>query len=198
MTKLLCVYCSSSRQLAPAYHGAAEAVGRAMVARGWGLVYGGGRVGLMGTLARAVKAAGGPVVGVIPEFMKARELEFREADELVTVATMAERKQAMIARAHGFLALPGGIGTLEEMAEVLTLRYLAQTGKPAVFFNQDGYYDDLLRFFEHMTREGFRHSGTHGLYTVASEIDGIWPLLEQPEPYEVAPIWREVQKAAEE
>jgi uncharacterized protein (TIGR00730 family) len=198
MTKLLCVYCSSSRRLAPAYHEAAEAVGRAMVGRGWGLVYGGGNVGLMGTLARGVKAAGGRVVGVIPEFMKARELEFREADELVTVATMAERKQAMIARADGYLALPGGIGTLEEISEVLTLRYLAQSDKPAVFFNQDGYYDDLLRFFAHMTREGFRHAGAHGLYGVASRLEEIWPLLEQPEPYEVAPIWRDVLKAAEE
>ena len=196
MTKLLCVYCSSSRQLAPAYHEAAEAIGGAMVARGWGLVYGGGRVGLMGTLARGVKAAGGRVVGVIPEFMKARELEFREADELVTVATMAERKQVMIARAHGFLALPGGIGTLEEMSEVLTLRYLAQTARPAVFFNQDGFYDNLLRFFDHLTREGFRHSGAQGLYAVASTAGEIWPLLEQPEPYEVAPLWREVPKPA--
>jgi uncharacterized protein (TIGR00730 family) len=198
MSKLLCVYCSSSRQLAPAYHAAAEAVGRAMVARGWGLVYGGGNVGLMGTLARAVKAAGGRVVGVIPVFMKARELEFREADELLTVVTMAERKQAMIARADGFLALPGGIGTLEEIAEVLTLRYLAQSDKPAVFFNQDGYYDHLLRFFGHMTREGFRHAGTHGLYAVAATLEEIWPLLEQPEPYEVAPIWRDLRQAAEE
>jgi uncharacterized protein (TIGR00730 family) len=198
MTKLLCVYCSSSRQLAPAYHEAAEAIGRAMVARGWGLVYGGGRVGLMGTVARGVKAAGGRVVGVIPEFMKVRELEFREADELVTVTTMAERKQAMIARADGFLALPGGIGTLEEMSEVLTLRYLAQTDKPAVFFNQDGFYGDLLRFFDHLTREGFRHAGAAGLYGVAATPDEIWPLLEKPEPYEVAPIWREVQKRAEE
>jgi uncharacterized protein (TIGR00730 family) len=194
MTKLLCVYCSSSRRLAPAYHDAAEAVGRAMVGRGWSLIYGGGNVGLMGTVARSVKAAGGHVVGVIPEFMKARELQYREADELVTVATMAERKQAMIARADGFLALPGGIGTLEEISEVLTLRYLAQNDKPAVFFNQDGYYDHLLRFFDHMTREGFRHTGAHVPYTVAARLDGIWPLLEQPEPYEVAPIWREVPK----
>ena len=109
----------------------------------------------------------------------------------------------MIARADGFLALPGGIGTLEEMAEVLTLRYLAQTDKPAVFFNQDGYYDDLLRFFpEHMTREGFRTARAcvvdYGLYTVASRLEEIWPLLERPEPYEIAPIWREIRKAAEE
>jgi uncharacterized protein (TIGR00730 family) len=197
MTKLLCVYCSSSRKLDASYVAAAEAVGREMVGRGWGLVYGGGNIGLMGTLARGVKAAGGRVVGVIPEFMKARELEFREADELITVATMAERKQVMIARAHGFLALPGGIGTLEEMTEVLTLRYLGRNPHPAVFYNQNGYYDDLLRFFERMNREGFRTMGMHGLYAVAAQREDIWPLLEQPQRYEVAAFWRQAERAEE-
>lgn len=190
MAKLLCVYCSSSRDLAPGYHEAAEAVGRGMVERGWGLVYGGGRVGLMGSVARGVKSAGGRVVGILPAFMIERELEFREADELVSVATMAERKQAMIARAQGFLALPGGIGTLEEMAEVLTLRYLAQLDHPAVFFNQNGYYDDLLRFFERMSRERFRTSGMEGLYAVANTVDEIWRHLEEPIRYEADTLWR--------
>jgi cytokinin riboside 5'-monophosphate phosphoribohydrolase len=190
MPKLLCVYCSSSRELAPAYTEAAEAVGRGLVGRGWGLIYGGGKVGLMGALARGVKAAGGRVVGVIPEFMKARELAFHEADELVIVATMAERKQAMIARADGFLALPGGIGTLEEIAEVLTLRYLALMKKPAVFYNQAGYYDDLLRFFDRMIRERFRASGMLGLYAVASTVEEIWPHLESPPSYEADKLWR--------
>jgi len=190
MPKLLCVYCSSSRHLAPDYFAAAEAVGRGMVERGWGLIYGGGNIGLMGTVARGVKAAGGHVIGVIPEFMKSRELAFLEADELVTVATMAERKQTMLARADGFLALPGGIGTLEEMAEALTLRYLAQLNKPAVFYNQNGYYDDLLRFFDRMTRERFRTSGMHGLYAVAATIDEIWPHLDAPHPYEADRLWK--------
>jgi uncharacterized protein (TIGR00730 family) len=190
MTKLLCVYCSSSRELAPDYHAAAEKVGRDMVERGWGLIYGGGRTGLMGAVARGVKGAGGHVVGVIPGFMIARELAFHDADELVTVTTMAERKQAMIARADGYLALPGGIGTLEEIAEVLTLRYLAQVTRPAVFFNQNGYFDDLLRFFERMTREKFRAKGMAGLYSVAATIDEIWPHLESPNPYEADALWQ--------
>ena len=189
MSKLLCVYCSSSRNLAADYHGAAETIGREMVARGWGLVYGGGQTGLMGSVARGVKEAGGHVVGIIPEFMVARELAFHEADELVKVATMAERKQAMIARAGGFLALPGGIGTLEEIAEVLTLRYLAQINRPAVFYNQNGYFDDLLRFFERMGRERFRTSGLDGLYGVASTIGEIWPLLENAPDYRADPLW---------
>jgi hypothetical protein len=190
MTKLLCVYCSSSQHLAAKYYDAAEAVGRAMVGRGWGLIYGGGKAGLMGALARGAKAEGGFVVGVIPEFMKARELAFHEADELVTVETMAERKQVMLARASGFLALPGGIGTLEEIAEALTLRSLAKLHGPAVFFNQDGYYDDLLRFFDRMTSERFKVSGMKGLYSVANTIDGIWAGLEEAPTYDVDALWR--------
>ncbi|MCF7689332.1 MAG: TIGR00730 family Rossman fold protein [Cephaloticoccus sp.] len=188
--RLLCVYCSSSRDLAPEYYAMAERVGREMVARGWGLVYGGGKAGLMGAVARGVKSVGGHVVGVIPEFMKVRELAYLDADELVTVETMAERKTAMIIRADGFLALPGGIGTLEEIAEVLTLRYLAQLDKPAVFYNQNGFYDDLLRFFERMQAERFRTSGMQGLYSVAATIEDIWANLDTPHSYEADTLWR--------
>lgn len=188
MPKLLCVYCSSSSELAPRYMESAEAIGRAMPGRGWGLVYGGGKVGLMGAVACGVKAAGGTVVGVIPEFMKQRELAYLAADELLTVETMSERKAAMIARADAFLALPGGIGTLEEIAEVLTLRYLARFDKPAVFFNQDGFYDDLFRFFDKMAAERFR--SLQGLYAVAGAVDEIWPHLDHPAPYAAERLWR--------
>lgn len=190
MPKLVCVYCSSSRELDPAYYEVARSVGRGLAERGWGLVYGGGKAGLMGSLAIGVKDAGGRVVGVIPEFMKARELAYHQADELITVATMAERKQVMIARADAFLALPGGIGTLEEMAEVLTLRYLARLEKPAIFLNQAGYYDDLLRFFERMVRERFRTGGMRGLYAVAGTVEEIWPHLDAPVPYEAEALWK--------
>jgi len=147
--KLLCVYCSSSDRLDPKYTAAAEQLGHELVARGFGLVYGVGKTGLMGAVARAVKARGGRVVGVIPEFMKARELAYDEADELVTVVTMRERKLLMEARADAFVALPGGFGTLEEIMEILTLRQLDVVRKPCVFFNQDGFYDDLLQTVEH-------------------------------------------------
>ena len=186
--KLLCVYCSSSSQLAPEYYAAAESLGAGLPARGWGLVYGGGKIGLMGAVARSVKGAGGSVVGVIPHFMKQRELEYREADELLTVITMAERKAAMIARAQAFVALPGGIGTLEEISEVLTLRYLAQIDAPIVFLNQNGFYDDLLRFFERMNREKFR--SLKGLYEVARTVDEIWPHLENPAAYVPEKLWK--------
>jgi uncharacterized protein (TIGR00730 family) len=113
MPKLLCVFCGSSGQVDPKYPAMADALGRELVRHGWGLVYGGGNAGLMGAVARAVKAAGGHVVGVIPEFMKVRELAYHEADELIAVETMRERKRIMEHRAAAFLALPGGIGTLE-------------------------------------------------------------------------------------
>lgn len=188
--KLLCVYCSSSTRLDAAYYAEAEAVGRGMAERGWGLVYGGGKAGLMGSVAQGVKRAGGTVVGVIPEFMKRREMAYLEADELHTVVTMAERKAMMIARADAFLALPGGVGTLEEIAEVLTLRYLAQIDKPVVFYNQNGFYDDLLRFFVRMRQDRFRNEGMDGLYAVADTVAAIWPHLESPHTYQPENLWR--------
>lgn len=190
MSKLLCVYCASSRQLARKYHDVAEAVGRGIVERGWGLVYGGGNVGLMGEVAHAVKRAGGHVVGVIPEFMISRELAFRDADELITVATMRERKQVMEERAAAFLTLPGGIGTLEELTEIMTLRYINRMHKPVVLLNQDGFYDDLLRFFERMTEEKFKSPGLHKVLAVAATLDEVWPLLEAPHAFEADPIWQ--------
>ncbi|HEY5078692.1 MAG TPA: TIGR00730 family Rossman fold protein [Opitutaceae bacterium] len=190
MAKLLCVYCGSSRHLDPKYYAASEAVGRSMVANGWGLVYGGGNVGMMGSLAAAVKGAGGHVVGVIPGFMKERELAFHEADELVTVETMRERKRIMEERASAFLALPGGIGTLEELTEIMTLRYIRRIDKPVVLFNQDGFYDELLRFFERMTRERFKSAGLQSLFSVAQSPGEIWPLLDNPGLFEADAIWR--------
>jgi uncharacterized protein (TIGR00730 family) len=191
MAKLLCVYCGSSKKLDPAYYAAAEAVGAAMVENGWGLVYGGGNVGMMGSVAQAVKRAGGHVVGVIPGFMKERELAYHEADELITVDSMRDRKRIMEERADAFLALPGGIGTLEELTEIMTLRYINRIDKPVVMYNHGGFYDDLLRFFERMTRERFKSPGMHDLFGVAGEVAEIWPLLEEPGLFESDPIWKE-------
>lgn len=196
MAKLLCVYCGASRHLDSRYYAAAEAVGRAMVANGWGLVYGGGNVGMMGSLAEGVKESGGHVVGVIPDFMRERELAYHRADELVVVVSMRERKRIMEERASAFLALPGGIGTLEELAEIMTLRYINRTQKPVVLYNLGGYYDDLLRFFERMTRERFKSSGLQALLAVASTVAELWPLLETPGAFEADAIWQELPRAA--
>lgn len=180
--KMLCVYCSSSDRLEPKYYAAAEALGAEMVRRDWGLVYGGGKSGLMGAIARSVKRTGGRVVGVIPDFMKAKELAFDEADELITVVTMRERKLLMEARADAFVALPGGWGTLEEIMEILTLRQLDVIRKPCVFYNQDGFYDELLRFFERMINERFNKPSNLNLFSVAPTIDNVFAHLEAGAP----------------
>jgi uncharacterized protein (TIGR00730 family) len=190
MPKLLCVYCSSSDLIDAKYHAAAEELGRGMATRGWGLVYGGGCVGSMGVLARAVKAGGGYVVGVIPEFMKSRELAYNEADELVTVETMRERKRLMEERAAAFVALPGGLGTLEEFSEIVTLRYLNRLNRPVVLLNQDGFYDDLLKFFARVLSERFMSPDVHDLFTVAKTVDDVWRQLDQPVPFKPDALWQ--------
>ena len=190
MEKLLCVFCASSRDLDPKYYAVAEELGRQMVQRGWGLVYGGGNSGLMGSVARSVTASGGYVVGVIPEFMKERELAYTAAQELITVTTMRERKRIMDERATAFLTLPGGIGTLEELLEIITLRYIAVMDKPVVLLNQDGFYDDLLRLFDRMTQERFKSAGLHKVLSVADVLDDVWPFLDLPETFESDAIWR--------
>lgn len=178
MPKLLCVYCASSDRLDPKYYAAAADLGRELVARGWGLVYGGGKTGMMGAVARAVTQAGGRVVGVIPEFMKARELAYDAADELVTVITMRERKLLMETRADAFVALPGGWGTLEEIMEILTLRQLDVVRKPCVFLNQDGFYDPLLRLFDTMLAEKFFKPSNLDLFRSATTVPEVFAQIE--------------------
>ena len=172
--KSLCVYCASSDRLEPKYYSVATDVGAEIARRGWALVYGGGKTGVMGAVARGVKGGGGRVVGVIPEFMKARELAFDEADELISVITMRERKMLMETRADAYLALPGGWGTVEELLEILTLAHLEVLQKPVVILNQDGYYDDLLRFFDRIIAEKFMRDTIRGKYAVAE----VFPLVD--------------------
>lgn len=193
MSKLLCVYCSSSDRLDRKYYDAAAELGRELVAQGWGLVYGGGKTGLMGAVARAAKERGGRVIGVIPEFMKARELAFNEADELVTVVTMRERKLLMETRADAFVMLPGGWGTLEEMLEILTLRQLDIVKKPCVFLNQDGFYDDLVRLFDRMLAENFFKPSNMQLFSVAATVPEVFAQIEATRGVKAEPKWFETR-----
>ena len=178
MSKSLCVYCASSDRLDAKYYQLATDVGLAMGQRGWTLVYGGGKTGMMGAVARGAKAGGGRVVGVIPEFMKQRELEFTEADELISVITMRERKMLMETRAEAFLALPGGWGTLEEILEILTLAHLEVLKKPIVLLNYDGYYDHLIKLFDRIVEENFMRETIRLKYAVANTVDEVFPLIE--------------------
>jgi cytokinin riboside 5'-monophosphate phosphoribohydrolase len=193
MPKLLCVYCASSDRLDLKYYAAAAELGREMVLRGWGLVYGGGRTGMMGAVARAVKQNGGRVIGVIPEFMKARELAYDEADELVTVITMRERKLLMETRADAFVALPGGWGTLEEILEILTLRQLNVVNKPCVLFNQDGFYDPLLQLFDRMLAERFFKPSNLELFQVADTAAAVFERIETTTDIKAESKWFETK-----
>lgn len=169
MSKCICVYCASSDRLDPKYYHLAEHLGTLIAAGGHSLVYGGGKVGMMGTVARAVKNGGGRVTGVIPRFMVAKELEFAGADEMVHVDTMRERKHVMEQRADAFICLPGGWGTLEEIMEVITLRQLDVLRKPCVFVNQDGFYDDLFRLFAKMIEGKFNRPSNLSLFSIATD-----------------------------
>jgi hypothetical protein len=151
----ICVYCGSRAGTKPAYADAARQLGRLIGGHGHGLVYGGGNVGLMGIVADAVLAAGGPVVGVIPEALVQREVGHQGLSEQHVVPNMHVRKQMMAERADAFVALPGGIGTLEELYEVWTWRQLGYHDKPVGLLNVDGFYDALLRFMDHTVAEGF-------------------------------------------
>jgi uncharacterized protein (TIGR00730 family) len=193
MTNLLCVYCASSDRLDPKYYAAATELGHELVRQGWGLVYGGGKTGMMGAVARATKAAGGCVVGVIPEFMKARELAYDEADELISVITMRERKLLMETRADAFVTLPGGFGTLEEIMEILTLRQLDVVKKPCVFLNQDGFYDDLIRLFEKMLAEKFFKPSNMELFRVANTVPEVFPQIAAAATVKAEPKWFETR-----
>ncbi len=153
--KSLCVFCGSRSGTEGAYDEAAGALGRALAAEGITLVYGGGRVGLMGVVADAALGAGGEVVGVIPRALLEREIAHTGLTDLRVVGSMHERKALMSELSEGFIALPGGTGTLEEFFEVLTWAQLGEHRKPCGLLNAGRYYDPLLAVFDHMVQQGF-------------------------------------------
>ncbi len=165
----LCVYCGSRVGAKSSYEEAARRVGRLIGERGWQLVYGGGNAGLMGTVANAALAHGAPVIGVIPHSLMERELGHPGLSELHVVDTMHQRKQMMAERAHAFLALPGGIGTFEELFEVWTWRQLGYHDKPVGLLNVESYYDKLLSFLEQSVAEGFVPPAQHALLHSSSD-----------------------------
>lgn len=155
----VCVYCGSGPGLNPAYVKAARALGKSLADNNIGLVYGGGSNGLMGEVARSVKSNGGRVTGIIPEFLGSKERMFTEANELVVTATMHERKMTMFERSDGFIVLPGGLGTLEELSEIGTWAQLDRHNKPIIICNTADYWQPLLSLFEHMRQQQFIRPG---------------------------------------
>lgn len=151
----ICVFCGANLGVDPRFAAAAEEFALAMVQRNIGLVYGGGSVGLMGIVARTVRDSGGRVTGVIPRALTTRELAGETIGDLLVVDTMAERKERMLTLADGFVALPGGLGTMDELFEALTWGQLGIQSKPVALLNVFGFFDSLLAWYEHALNEGF-------------------------------------------
>ena len=151
----LCVFCGANPGTRPEYVAAGEALGRLLAARGIDLVYGGGGIGMMGAVARAALAAGGRVIGIIPERLERKEIAQKGLTELHVVGSMHERKAMMAQRADAFVALPGGYGTLEEFFEVLTWAQLGFHPKPVALMNTLGFFDPMFALLDHMVTEGF-------------------------------------------
>ncbi len=169
LLRRVCVFCGSSPGVDPDHARAARDVGTALANESIGLVYGGGKTGLMGEIADAVLRAGGEVIGVIPEHLKTREIAHTGLTELHVVGSMHDRKAKMADLADGFLGLPGGLGTLEEFFEVATWNQLGIHAKPAVLLNVRGYYDLLDSFLTHAVEEGFVRIEHRALITIAPD-----------------------------
>ena len=171
----ICVYCGSGPGNNPAYIDAARTLGRSLAENGIRLVYGGGGLGLMGEVARATLGAGGEVTGIIPEFLVAREHMLEEVTDLLVTEDMHQRKKLMFERSDAFVALPGGIGTLEELVEQLTWSQLGQHNKPIVVANIADFWTPFLGLLEHMRTEAFIRAGLEVRLNAVAEADEIVP-----------------------
>jgi uncharacterized protein (TIGR00730 family) len=173
----ICVYCGSSPGTESAFTRAAARIGTLMAQAGIGLVYGGGKRGLMGVIAQAVLTHGGYVTGIIPKFLVEREHMLEAAQELIVVPDMHTRKRLMFEKADAFVALPGGIGTLEELVEQMTWVQLERHNKPVLIADVGGFWRPLLDLLAHMRETGFITSGSDTRYLVAERIEDVLPML---------------------
>jgi uncharacterized protein (TIGR00730 family) len=187
--KRVCVFCGSQSGSDPAHAETARELGRELGRRGLALVYGGGRVGLMGELATAALQAGGEVVGVIPQSLSAKEVAFGEATELVVVGTMHERKALMADKADAFVALPGGFGTCDELFEILTWGQLGIHRKPVAVLNAGGFFDPLIAWADHMTAHGFLKPKHRELLLMARSVPELFAALEAYRPPDPVEKW---------
>ena len=186
--KSICVFCGSSSGYHPIYEKAAFELGKKLAEDNIRLVYGGGSVGLMGVLAHSVMDHGGEVVGVIPQFLYDKEVGLDDITELIIVDSMHERKQKMAEMAHGFVALPGGIGTLEELFEIFTWSHLTLITKPVALYNVNNFYDKMIEFLDGMVKEGFLKKANRDTLIVSKNVH---ELIEKLKTYKYAetPKW---------
>jgi len=180
--KRIAIYCGSATPADPVYIESARQVGRSLAERGIGVVYGGGRLGLMGAVADAALEAGGEVIGVIPQALVNAEVAHRGLSELHIVQTMHERKQRFIDLADGFVNLPGGTGTMDELWEALSWAQLGYHTDPIGLLNVAGYYDKLVEFWVHMGQVGFLRPQHQGLLLVDNELDGLLEKMAKAQP----------------
>jgi uncharacterized protein (TIGR00730 family) len=177
LIRSICVYCGSADGADPRFVEAAEELGRTLATEKIGLVYGGGGEGLMGRVARSTLSAGGHVTGIIPSFLIRKEHPLTDVQEMLVVEDMHERKQAMFDRADAFIALPGGVGTLEELVEQLTWVQLNRHVKPVLLADIGGFWRPLLALLAHMRIQGFIREGFETRYLVAEKIEDVVPML---------------------
>ena len=175
--KAVCVYCGSGPGSNPKFVESARAFGRILAENNIRLVYGGGSIGLMGAIAESVVDHGGQVTGIIPDFLKAREMMFRDAQEIIVTRDMHERKRLMFERADAFVALPGGIGTLEELVEQMTWAQLGRHKKPILMVNVDNFWDPLCALLDHMRDMQFIRAGLTVSPLVVNSVEEILPAL---------------------
>ena len=175
--KTVCVYCGSGPGTNPRFVEAAEALGKIFAENNIRLVYGGGSVGLMGAIAKSVLAHGGAVTGIIPDFLRARELALNSVQEMVVTPDMHERKRLMFERSDAFVALPGGVGTLEELVEMMTWQQLGRHAKPILLANIDGFWEPLLALLAHMRSAAFIRPSLEVDVLKAERVEDILPRL---------------------
>jgi uncharacterized protein (TIGR00730 family) len=175
----VCVYCGSSPGSDPAFAEAAKALGKSLAQNGVRLVYGGGSVGMMGTLAKAVLANGGKVTGIIPEFLTGKERPQPLTEDMIVTRDMHERKRMMFEHADAFVALPGGVGTLEELVEQLTWVQVGQHNKPVLLANINGFWEPFHALIDHMDKLGFIYSGLNDNLLMADKVEDILPKLRE-------------------
>ena len=183
--KRICVFCGSNKGAKPAYIEAAKSLGKVLVKKNIGLIYGGGKVGLMGVIADEVLAGGGEVIGVIPQSLVAREVAHQTVTQMHIVNSMHERKALMADLSDGFMALPGGMGTLDEFCEILTWAQLGIHQKPCGILNIENYFTPLLAMFDHAMREGFLRDTHRALVIEATEPETLLDLLAKHQPQHV-------------
>lgn len=185
----VCVYCASSSSVGPVYKDATRELGRLIGRRGHTLVYGGTHIGLMGVLAEAARAAGARIVGVIPRRLAEAGIAYEGADEMVITETMAQRKEAMEARSEAFVALPGGFGTLEELAEAITLKQLRYLEGPIVLLNTAGFYSHLLAHLERLYADGFAYAFYRQVYATVDTPSEALDYIESYRPVAIPEKW---------